>query len=192
MENVIAFMGSPRVGKNTDMIVDKLIEGNNEIGIKTEKIILKDYKINGCQGCYSCIKTGKCVVLDDMENIHMKIKKAKGLIFASPSYNYNITSQMKALIDRLFCYYDFGGNSWTSRLGNSKKALVIGICAGPDDNSMGYTIEAMVKPLIDLNINIIKKLTYYNTAKNPIVNNEEYQIKLIEIGKEFGLSINSN
>lgn len=87
---------------------------------------------------------------------------------------------MKALIDRLFCYYDFGGNSWTSRLGNSKKALVIGICAGPDDNSMGYTIEAMVKPLIDLNINIIKKLTYYNTAKNTIVNNEKYQIKLIE------------
>lgn len=190
MKKIIAFMGSSRSEKNTDIIVDKLLEGINSLGIITEKILLKDYNINGCKGCFSCSQTGKCIVKDDMENLYTKIEKSDGFIFASPSYNYNITSQMKALIDRLYCYFEFNENGWTSRLKDNKQAIVVGLCGGPNKDFMGYTMEAMEKPLKDLNINIYKKLPYYNTVKKPVKYNLDFQDELIKIGKEFGMDLN--
>lgn len=190
MRKVSVFIGSPRKNGNTEAMVSKIIEGINTLDIGTEKIFLVDNKIEGCKGCYSCIRTGKCVRKDDMTLVYSKIEEADGLIFASPAYNYNITSEMKALIDRLFCYYQFkDGSQWKSRLGNNKKALVLGVCAGESEDNMGYTLTAMKRPLEDLGIKVIKEISYYNSRKIPILKNESFQKELFNMGIEFGKEI---
>ncbi|MFT5875545.1 MAG: multimeric flavodoxin WrbA [Clostridium sp.] len=72
------------------------------------------------------------------------MKKADGYIFASPSYNYNMTAQMKSLLDRTFCLNDYR-DGWASRLQPDKKAIIVGVCSGKTKDSMGYTIQGISK-----------------------------------------------
>lgn len=193
MARITAFIGSPRRYGNTGIIVDKLVEGINTLGIETEIIHLSDYKITGCRGCMSCSKTGKCAFKDDMSLLYPKIEQSDAYLFASPTYNYNMTAEMKALLDRLFCYYRFSNASWESLLGTSKKACVIGVCAGPgseadpvEKDNMGFTILGMKKPLEDLNIQVIKELRYYGTKKYPVKDNIDFQCKMLQEGINYG------
>lgn len=192
MVRITAFLGSPRRDGNTGQLVDKLLEVMKAPDIITEIVHLSDYKISGCKGCLSCSKTGKCSVRDDMDVLYPKIEQSDAFIFACPTYNYNITPEMKILLDRMFCYYRFKGASWTCLLGDSKKALLVGVCAGPgssdnriEEDNMGFTIQAMRLPLRDLGIKIVKELRYYNTKRYPVSMNEEFQKELLRNRKEF-------
>lgn len=178
-EKWIAIVGSPRKRKNTDIMVDYVIEGLKEKNIEVDKFFLSSSNISTCTGCESCIKTGMCVINDDVSEIINNMKSVDGYIFASPSYNYNMTAQMKALLDRTFCLNDYN-NGWKSRLLPNKKAIVIGVCAGKTKESMGYTIEGMSKSISELNIKIIDSIEYYNTKHNPVYKNENIRETIIE------------
>lgn len=70
---------------------------------------------------------------------------------------------------------------------NSEKIfLAKGVCAGPAEESMGYTIQAMKKPLVDLQIKVIKEICYYNSMKVPVKDNIDFQRELVDIGIKFG------
>ncbi len=51
-------------------------------------------------GCLACLKTQKCVIADDMIEIAEKVKNADVLIFATPIYYYELSGQLKTLLDR--------------------------------------------------------------------------------------------
>ena len=53
-----------------------------------------------CLGCFACQKTGKCVIKDDMNEIVPKMERADVLVFATPIYYYEMSGQMKTLLDR--------------------------------------------------------------------------------------------
>lgn len=177
----IAVVGSPRKGKNTDLLVDYIIQGLNEKNISVDKFILDSSNITTCSGCECCVRTGKCIINDDITKIIEEMKVVDGYIFASPSYNYNVTAQMKALLDRTFCLNDYS-NGWKSRLYPNKKAIVVGVCKGKAKESMGYTVECMSKSLLELGVKIIDTIEYYDTKNLPIENNvriKEYLVKII-------------
>lgn len=193
MSRVTAFLGSPRRNGNTGQIVDKLMEGIRLTGNETEVIHLSEYRLSGCRGCLACMETGKCVLVDDMALIYPRIEQSDAYLYASCTYNYNVTSEMKALLDRMLCYYRFQGTDCTSRLGDTKKALLIGVCAGPGsaenkivEDNMGFTIPAMRLPLADLGICTVKEIRYYNTKRYPLEQNKLYQKELLQIGTDFG------
>ena len=119
----IAVVGSPQKGRNTELMVDYVIEGLKEKDIRVEKFILNSSNILTCTGCEYCIKTRTCSIQDDVTEIIDAMKKADGYIFASPSYNYNMTAQMKSLLDRTFCLNDYS-NGWESSLSPEKKAII--------------------------------------------------------------------
>lgn len=171
-EKWIAIVGSPRKGKNTDLLVDYIIKKLNEKDISVDKFILDSSNISTCSGCDYCIKTGKCIIQDDITKIIDNMKVADGYIFASPSYNYNVTAQMKALLDRTFCLNDYS-NGWKSRLSPNKKAIVVGVCKGKTKESMGYTVECMSKSLSELGVKIIDTIEYYDTKNLPVANNDK-------------------
>ncbi len=179
-EKWIAIVGSPRKGKNTDLMVDYVIEGLNEKNIVVDKFFLSSSNISTCTGCESCIKTGVCIIKDDVSKIIDDMKNADGYIFASPSYNYNMTAQMKAFLDRTFCLNDYN-DGWKSRLSPNKKAIIIGVCAGKTKESIGYTVEGMSKLISELDIKIIDEIEYYNTKHIPVVNNDKIREKVMEI-----------
>jgi multimeric flavodoxin WrbA len=73
---------------------------------QTEKIFLKDKKINYCMGCGTCFNGGKsCPQKDDMTEVLEKIVTADVIVMATPVYFYTMCGQMKTLIDRTCARY---------------------------------------------------------------------------------------
>ncbi|MBU0482024.1 MAG: flavodoxin family protein [Proteobacteria bacterium] len=100
MDKIPVFLGSPRRKGNSEALADAVIRGIEEAGGKAEVVRLVDYKIAPCIGCGGCDKTGKCVIIDDMQQMCEKIINARRLIIVSPIYFYSVTAQTKAFIDR--------------------------------------------------------------------------------------------
>jgi multimeric flavodoxin WrbA len=100
---VVAFNGSARKGGNTAIMVRRLFDELEKQGIETELVELAGRKIHGCIACYKCWenKDQRCAVKnDDLNECLEKMLKAQGIILASPTYFADVTSEMKALIDR--------------------------------------------------------------------------------------------
>jgi multimeric flavodoxin WrbA len=97
---VLGIMGSPRRQSNTEILLDKALEGAREAGAEVEKVLVSKLKISPCLEIYACLKDGNCAIKDDMRLLYEKLLEADHIIFASPIFFYGITSQAKAIIDR--------------------------------------------------------------------------------------------
>jgi multimeric flavodoxin WrbA len=103
---VLGILGSPRIGGNSDILLDQALAGAKDAGAEVEKIILCQKKISGCLDCGKCNVTGICVVKDDMPEIHTKILEAGAVIHSVPVYFWTMTAQMKAYLDRWCAFFD--------------------------------------------------------------------------------------
>ena len=99
MSKVLVISTSLRAKSNSDILTGKLIEGAKASGHDVEYIGLKGKNIGFCIGCLACQNTQKCVIKDDA--IAEKVKNADTLVFATPIYYYEMSGQMKTLLDRL-------------------------------------------------------------------------------------------
>ena len=97
---VLGIMGSPRRHSNTEMLLDKALEGAKEMGAEVEKVLVSKLKVSPCLELYECRKDGKCPIKDDMRRFYEKLIEADHVVFASPIFFYGITSQAKAIVDR--------------------------------------------------------------------------------------------
>jgi len=93
-------MGSPRRQGNTEILLDKALAGAEEAGAEVEKVVVSQLKISPCREIYACLKDGNCAIKDDMQWLYEKLLEADHIIFASPIFFYNVTSQAKAIVDR--------------------------------------------------------------------------------------------
>lgn len=105
MKKVIVISTSLRIGSNSDMLADKFIEGAVAAGNDVEKISLADKDIKFCKGCLACLKLGKCVIKDDVNDLMQKVLNADVICWATPIYYYEMSGQMKTLIDRMNAMY---------------------------------------------------------------------------------------
>jgi len=149
---VLGISGSPRAGGNTDTLLEALLAGATAEGAETEMVALRTHAIAPCTGCERCRKDRTCTrFYDGMHLLYPKIEAADGLILGSPTYNYNITPEMKAFIDRLYPYYRFSDERpgpWSSYFqGLGKKALVFSIAEQDDPAERGFAVEAMQRPI---------------------------------------------
>lgn len=103
MKNIAVVIGSPRKGGNTDILARAFIEGAKRAGNEVDVIYVADKKIGSCTGCNYCYKSAgsKCVQDDGMTDIYRRLSCAEVIVFATPIYFYGVSSQLKALIDRL-------------------------------------------------------------------------------------------
>ncbi|PLX95416.1 MAG: flavodoxin family protein [Desulfuromonas sp.] len=160
LPKVLAIGASPRQGGNSDILLKQVCLGLNHAGIATEEIQLRDCQISPCIGCEGCRETGRCSrFADDMVGIYPKLKTSQGLFLISPVHNYNITAWMKAFIDRLYCFYNFDiprPGPWSSKLaGQGRKALVAAVAEQRQKEEMGFTLEAMQRPMEALGYQVI-------------------------------------
>jgi len=101
---ILAVQGSPRPkASNTDILLQEFLKGARSQGAQTETIYLKEKDIHPCIGCFTCwTKTpGVCVFKDDMPELLEKVRACDILVYATPLYNYNMTSLLKAFQERL-------------------------------------------------------------------------------------------
>jgi multimeric flavodoxin WrbA len=100
---VTAFNGSARKDGNTAILVQTVFEELRKEGIETELVQLAEKSVSGCIACYQCFenKDQHCAVdNDDVNELVDKMIQSDGIILASPTYFSDVTSEMKALIDR--------------------------------------------------------------------------------------------
>jgi multimeric flavodoxin WrbA len=100
---VIAINGSPRKKGNTAMLIETVLAELQKEGIGTEQIQLGGKKIHGCTACLKCFENQnkRCAIDNDILNVMLtKMVEADGIIIGSPTYFANVTSEVKALIDR--------------------------------------------------------------------------------------------
>ncbi|MDR3589106.1 MAG: flavodoxin family protein [Negativicutes bacterium] len=100
---VVAFNGSPRANGNTAQSIQIVLEELKKEGIETEFVQLGGRKVFGCLACGKCWekKDNRCVRQDDEMNTFIgKMQEADGIIIGSPTYFSNVSTEVKALIDR--------------------------------------------------------------------------------------------
>ena len=97
---ILGIMGSPRLGGNTDLLLDAVLSGAQSQGAEVEKLVIDQLNISPCREHYGCLEDGHCVIRDDMDALYPKLLAADGIVVASPMFFYGITAQLKALIDR--------------------------------------------------------------------------------------------
>ena len=97
---ILGIMGSPRLGGNTDLLLDAALSGARSQGAEVEKIVVDRMNISPCREHYGCLEDGNCVIRDDMDALYPKLLEADAVIVASPMFFYGITAQLKALVDR--------------------------------------------------------------------------------------------
>ena len=106
MKRVIIISTSLRNGSNSDMLADKFVEGAKAAGNNVEKISLAGKNIQFCKGCLACQKLGRCVIDDDVSDIMTRVLQADVICWATPIYYYEMSGQMKTLIDRMNAMYE--------------------------------------------------------------------------------------
>ncbi len=105
MKRVIVISTSLRAGSNSDMLADKFVEGVRTTGHEVEKVSLRGKRLEFCKGCMGCQKLGRCVIDDDANDIMRKVLNADVVCWATPIYYYEMSGQMKVLIDRMNAMY---------------------------------------------------------------------------------------
>lgn len=96
---------SMRNNSNSDALAREFERGAKDAGHSVEFISLQGKKIDFCVGCFSCHEKGHCVIDDDAIEIERKVVDSDVVVFASPIYYYEMSGQMKTLIDRLNAMY---------------------------------------------------------------------------------------
>jgi len=100
---VVAFNGSARKDGNTATLVNHVLNQLKKEGIETELFQFAGKDIRGCTACRTCFKekNRRCSVDNDVFNdCFQKMIDSDGIILGSPTYFADVTTEMKALIDR--------------------------------------------------------------------------------------------
>ena len=123
---VVAFNGSPRRDGNTAILIRHVFGELEKQGIETDLVQLADKAIHGCIACEKCSekKDRRCVFHNDAANDYIeKMLGADGIILGSPVYFQDVTSEMKALIDRTGYVSRSNGRMFRKKVGASVAAV---------------------------------------------------------------------
>jgi len=157
---ITALIGSHRKNGNTAMISRKILESLQEAlpEAETELLFLGDLDIRACTGCEGCQKSWDCVIRDDYAGIVSRIDGSDGLVLASPTYWYSVTSDMKRFIDRSYSLiqYPVSRQEWISKYsGAGKLCVTAAVCEQHDESMMGSTLSLLNDFSRDLGIDVV-------------------------------------
>jgi multimeric flavodoxin WrbA len=117
---VVAFNGSARKDGNTATLIKYVLKELDKEGIETELFQLAGKKIRGCKSCYKCFenKDQQCAFKNDILNECVaRMIAADGIILGSPTYFTDVSTEMKALIDRAGFVVRANGDMLKRKLG---------------------------------------------------------------------------
>jgi multimeric flavodoxin WrbA len=150
MIKVVAFNGSPRKDGNTFRLINTVLEELVKEGIETELVQIGAKNIRGCIACYKCFENQnqRCAVTKDMLNDCIeKMLAADGIILGSPTYFANMSTDLKALIDRAGLVAKANGDIYRRKVGAAVVAVRrAGAVHTFDGINHFFTISQMIIP----------------------------------------------
>lgn len=97
---ILGLSCSPRQAGNTVAMINLALAAAEKDGAEVELYRAAGKNIQPCDGCWGCVKTQKCHIKDDMQELYEKLQEADGIIIGTPIYFWGMTAQAKAVIDR--------------------------------------------------------------------------------------------
>lgn len=105
VKNVLVISSTLRKNGNSEVLAKEFLRGVEDSGNNAVFISLQDKEIKFCKGCLACQKLGICVIKDDSNEIVEKMREADVIAFATPIYYYEMSGQLKTLLDRANALY---------------------------------------------------------------------------------------
>lgn len=183
--HILGLVGSPRKRKNTDRLVQSVLNGAKDIGARTTKIYLNDLTIKPCQACIKHPFPKYCFYNDGMTKLYKLFEIVDGVVLGTPAYYETISSQTKLMIDRCNCLSiiektPLGKLNFIRRIQKSKKGIFIWVADCSKD----------IKPALasikfwcqDINLKIIKIIKMVH-ADRPDSNQEKLIKQAYNAGK---------
>lgn len=99
-KNILILSASLRAGSNSETLANAFADGARAAGHTVEVVSLRGKNIAFCRGCLACQTLGRCVIDDDAVAITEKMQHADVIAFATPIYYYEMSGQLKTLLDR--------------------------------------------------------------------------------------------
>ncbi|MDR3640591.1 MAG: flavodoxin family protein [Humidesulfovibrio sp.] len=105
MRRVVCLLGSARPRGNSAVMAGAVCRGAAEAGAQVETFALNALDFRGCQGCMACKKKAEACVLDDgLTPVLRAVAGCDALVLATPVYFGEVSSQLKAFIDRTYSF----------------------------------------------------------------------------------------
>jgi len=123
---VLAISASARKNGNTKILLEAVLAPLQEAGAQAELIELAGTNPKGCKACFVCIKKkdGTCAIKDDIVNECVeKMTLADAILLGSPTYFADVSTEMKAVIDRCGMVGRANGDLYKRKLGAAVVAV---------------------------------------------------------------------
>ena len=181
---VIGILGSPRRHGNSEILLERCLEGARMEGATTRKLVLCDLSVSPCQGCNSCLETGECAVRDDMAELHGALQEADAVVVASPIYFSGPTAQTKMMIDRCQCLWA-KENLLQSKVGHPRAGAII--LVGGDAKAVFRHAQSELKAFFKgIGIAFRAELTVAGVDKlGEVAGRSEDMRRALEMGREM-------
>ena len=129
MKKILILNGSPRKNGATASLIKAFVEGALASGNEIHEAYIHGMEIRNCIGCDTCMKThAGCVQKDGgMVRIYEDLAWCDVIVFASPVFFGYFTAQLKAVIDRMWAWFNLPGN-----FGIKKECVLIMTSRGED------------------------------------------------------------
>ena len=174
---VLAIIGSPRKGGNTDILVEKFLHGCAITNHELEKVYLYKHNISPCIACSRCKKGDyTCTIKDDMQSLYPLLDEADMIVFGTPNYWFGPSAKTKLLIDRLRPYTS------NKKLKGKKASLIVAAADGPE--ACGPMVEMFKLSFNYLGIGFIGSVLGTAYEKREILNDKRAIDEAYKLGKE--------
>lgn len=125
---ILGLQGSPRRKGNTQFLLSAFLEAAAARGAETRLVRVAERRIEPCKEFIVCETKGTCPIHDDMESeIYGLLRRAEVVVLASPIFFYNMTSQLKAVVDRCQVFWS---RKYRLKLADPLKATRRGVLLG--------------------------------------------------------------
>jgi len=177
----IAINGSPRPGGNTEVLLKKVLEPLEGAGWSTEYLKIGGRPVRGCMACFKCFekKDMRCVIEQDTMNEFLeKIYEADAVILGSPTYFADVSTEMKALLDRTGMVALANGGALKGKIG----AAVVAVRRG------GAThVFDSINHMFLMSSMIVPGSIYWNLGmgldKEDVLKDEEAMRNMVHLGQ---------
>lgn len=113
---ILGICCSPRK-QATEYVLKEALSMLHAQGFETELFTVRNKNIGFCQHCDYCLRNKECRIKDDMHSLYALLKRAEGIIFATPVYNSAISAQAKTIMDRCRALFAKDKNALKDKIG---------------------------------------------------------------------------
>ena len=177
----VAINGSPRTGGNTEVMLKKVLEPLEGAGWETEFLKIGGRPVRGCTACMKCFENQnrRCVIEQDGMNEYLeKIFQADAVILGSPTYFTDVTTEMKALLDRAGIVAVANGGALKGKIG----AAVVAVRRGG-----GTHVFDSINHMFLMSSMIVPGSTYWNLGfglgKEEVLGDDEGMNNMTHLGQ---------